>query len=62
MCVVVTLGDLEELKEEGAPAFQQMVSLDMKGWRNMIEKYQLTESLLPTRPPAQGLQNGAKWY
>lgn len=41
---------------------QNMVSITMEGWRHFIEKYSITESLIPTRPPAKGLQNGSKWY
>jgi hypothetical protein len=41
---------------------QKMVSITMQQWQGLIRDLNITETIIPTRPPVQGLRDGAKWY
>lgn len=64
----VTITACEALADEERalmPKYQYMVTLDIPSWKMLIQKYNITESSIPTRPPTDtgiGLPDGSKWY
>lgn len=50
--VIEACEQLPEEQRSRMPKYQYMVSFDMKCWRDLIEKYDIQSSAIPSRPPS----------
>ncbi|KDQ21921.1 hypothetical protein BOTBODRAFT_123870 [Botryobasidium botryosum FD-172 SS1] len=52
----------EEDYQDSVKKLQIIMELDMETWRRAIQVFNITEPMIPTRPPPKDLPKGKGWY